>query len=349
MKLYPEKLGAALAREIRPAYLLHGDEPLGIMEAGDQIRSAARAAGFEEREVIFVTADEHWQDVRQATDSFSLFASQRIIDLRLPSGKPGRSGSEVIRQLMDQPPEDVCFLITMPKLEKGGATSAWFKAIEKIGVTVAFWQPSIEQLPAWIGNRLKSHGLSAQADALQLLASQVEGNLLAARQQVEMLSLLYPDQEIDTDKVLSLAAKSARYPLGAAVDAALQGASGRALTVLAGLRDEAVPETLVLWSFTQDIRAGTRLGQALARGKSPDVAFREAGVWKNRQSMMRLALSRHTEMTWISMLAKTARIDRLIKGVGHAEVWDEFAQLCVMLAGDGSSAVADEQVIAGSV
>ena len=133
--------------------------------------------------------------------------------------------------------------------------------------------------------------------------------------------------------------KSARYPLSGAVDAALQGATSRALSILVGLREESVPEVLLLWSFTQDIRAGTRLGQALARGKAPDVAFRDAGVWKNRQSLLRLALGRHTELSWIRMLGHTAHIDRMIKGMEKGNVWNEFAELCIMLGGDGTPSV----------
>ena len=315
MKTFPDKLPALLAKGVSPAYLIHGDEPLGIMEASDAIRGAARGEGYTEREIVFITRDDDWEQVRNASDSLSLFAEQRIIDLRIPSGKPGRKGSEVLKQLLAEPPADLCYLITMPKLDRSGTSSAWFKAIDKVGVTIACWQPDLTQLKRWIDTRLRARGLQPRREAVEMLAERLEGNLLAAQQEIETLALLYPEQEIDVDQVIAMVTKSARYPLGGAVDAALQGATSRALSILAGLREESVPEVLLLWSFTQDIRAGTRLGQALARGKAPDVAFRDAGVWKNRQSLLRLALGRHTELSWIRMLGHTAHIDRMIKGM----------------------------------
>ena len=339
MKTYPDRLPSELAKGLASAYLLHGDEPLAIMESGDAIRVAARERGFIEREIVFITRDDDWEQVRNAADSLSLFADQRIVDLRIPSGKPGRKGSDVLKQLLTDPPQDLCYLITMPKLDRSGTSSAWFKAIDAVGVTIACWQPDTAQLLRWIENRMRARGLQPRREAVELLAERLEGNLLAAQQEIETLALLYPQQEIDQEQVLVMVTRSARYPLGGAVDAALQGATSRALTILAGLREESVPETLLLWSFTQDIRAGTRLGQALGRGKAPEIAFREAGVWKNRQALLRLALSRHTELSWISMLGRTARIDRMIKGMEQGNVWNEFAELCVMLGGDGTPSV----------
>ncbi len=349
MKTYPDKLAAELAKGVAAAYLLHGDEPLTIMEAGDAIRVAARQQGYTEREVVFITKDDDWEQVRNASDSLSLFAEQRIIDLRIPSGKPGRKGSEVLKQLLAEPARDLCYLVTMPKLDRSATSSAWFKAIDKAGITVACWQPDLRQLQRWIESRLKAKGLQPRREAVELMAERLEGNMLAAQQEIETLALLYPQQEIDTEQVLTMVTKSARYPLGGAVDAALQGATARALSILAGLREESVPEVLLLWSFTQDIRAGTRLGQALARGKAPEVAFREAGVWKNRQPLLQLALSRHNELSWINMLGRTAHIDRLIKGMENGDVWDEFADLCIMLGGNGrpsvQQAIRDAEVV----
>lgn len=339
VKTYPDKLAAQLAKGIASAYLLHGDEPLTIMEAGDAIRLAAREQGYSEREIVFITRDDDWEQVRNASDSLSLFAEQRIIDLRIPSGKPGRKGSEVLKQLLAEPAPDLCYLITTPKLDRSATSSAWFKAVDKAGLTIACWQLDYRQLLQWIETRLKARGLQPRREAVELMAERLEGNLLAAQQEIETLALLYPQQEIDREQVLAMVTKSARYPLGGAVDAALQGATPRALSILSGLRDESVPEVLLLWSFTQDIRAGTRMGQALARGKAPDVAFREAGVWKNRQPLLQLALSRHSELSWISMLGRTAHIDRMIKGMEKGDVWNEFAELCIMLGGNGTPSV----------
>lgn len=347
MRLFADKLQGDLERHIRPAYLLHGDEPLGIADAGDRIRAAVRTAGYHEREVIFVLGDSDWEQVRQSSDSLSLFAERKLIDIRIPSGKPGRKGGEVIRDLMTAPPDDLCYLFTLPALDRNGRNSAWFKAVDKAGVHIESRIPDVHQLKQWLVSRLQHLGLSINAAALERLASHVEGNLLAAFQETEMLALLYPGKEISEDDVLSLVTRSARYPLGAAAEAALVGDTQRALTVLEGLREESVPEVLVLWSFAQHVRAGSRLEQAISRGKSSGVAFREAGVWQNHQPMMRQALQRQTELTWIVMLAKTTRIERLIKGIGQGDPWQEFRDLCVMLSGDGSPVLNDARLIAG--
>jgi len=347
MRIYPDKLEADLARSIRPIYLLHGEEPLGIAEAGDRIRVAALHAGFSEREVIFISRDDDWEAVRQSADSLSLFADRKVVDLRLPSGKPGRKGSEVLKSLVATPSEDICFLLTLPKLDRSATSSAWFKAIDKAGAHIESRAPTAVELKRWIGARLQANNLSIDADGLDLLTSHVEGNSLAARQEVEMLALLHSNQTIGAEEVLNLVTKSARYPLSAVTDAALQGDFLRVLAVVDGLRDESVSEVLVLWSLTQDIRAGTRLKQALDRGKSQSVAFQEAAVWQKRQPLMQMALARHSELSWISMLARTARIDRLIKGVGQGDVWQEITALCVMLCGNGTPAVADEGIVAG--
>jgi len=348
MRIYPDKLEADLARSIRPIYLLHGEEPLGIAEAGDRIRVAALNAGYSEREVIFISRDDDWETVRQSADSLSLFADRKVVDLRLPSGKPGRKGSEVLKGLVATPSEDICFLLTVPKLDRSATASAWFKAIGKAGAHIESRAPTPVELKRWIGARLTANNLSIDAEGLDLLTSHVEGNSLAARQEVEMLALLHSNQTIGVEEVLNLVTKSARYPLSAATDAALQGDCLRALAVVDGLRDESVSEVLVLWSLTQDIRAGTRLKQALDRGKAQSVAFKEAAVWQKRQPLMKMALDRHSELSWISMLARAARIDRLIKGVGQGDVWQEIAALCVMLCGNGSPAVVDEGIVAGS-
>ncbi len=349
MRLFADKLQGDLERSIRPAYLIHGEEPLGIAEAGDRIRAAVRNAGYHEREVIFVLSDSDWEQVRQSADSLSLFAERKLLDVRIPSGKPGRKGGEVIRDLMNQPPPDLCYLFTLPGLDRSGRNSAWFKAIDKVGVHIESRVPDLRQLNAWLVSRLRHLGLSIDDTALQRLTLHLEGNLLSAFQETEMLALLFPGQKITEDEVLSLVTRSARYPLGAAAEAALTGDAERALTVLDGLREESVPEVLVLWSFSQQIRAGSRLEQAISRGKSPGVAFREAGVWQNQQPLMRDALKRHNELTWIAMLAKTTRIERLIKGIGQGDPWQEFRGLCVMLAGDGSPALQDSRLIAGSI
>jgi len=333
MKLYPDKLKAHLQRSLAPAYLLHGDEPLQIMEAGDAIRQQARDNGFTERSVIYPTDDSDWASFREAADSLSLFAEQRIIELRLPTGKPGRVGAETLKQYCTSPPADVLLLITAGKLDRGGASSAWFKAIDKVGVTLAMFPIPVTQLGAWISRRLAAHGLRADNDALNLIVARVEGNLLAAQQEVERLALLHPAGTLSLENVIDAVADSARYSISDLSQAALTGQQQRALRILAGLRDEAVAEVLILWSLLQEIRAAARAAEAHEAGAGLDAALKGAGVWQNRMASLKQAMSRHQAASWLSMLSQCTTLDRMIKGQASGSVWDAFEALVVQLAG----------------
>jgi len=335
MKIYPDKLDAHLRQSLAPVYLLHGDEPLQLMELGDKLRNHGREAGFEERQVIVVTEDADWSSFREAADSFSLFAERRLIELRLPTGKPGRIGSEVLKQYCSAPPSDVLLLITSGKLDRSASNSAWFKAIDKTGVTLAVWPIPATQLGSWLNQRLTAKGLHADAAALSLIAERIEGNLLAARQEVERLALLYPPGPLSSEQVLIAVSDSARYSIADLSLAALQGESVRALRILTGLHDEAVSEVLVLWSLVNEIRAGARSAEAVEAGVSEDAALKSAGVWANRLTPLKLALGRHSATSWLSMLSTCTTIDRQIKGQASGSCWDSLAALTTELAGNG--------------
>ena len=333
MNVYPDKLGQFLqTRELAGVYFLSGDEPLGVRDAGDLIRAAAMAAGFSEREVIFAQRDEDWQQLIQAAASLSLFAEKRLIEVRLPTGKPGATGAKVLREYAATPAQDVLLLITSAGLDGAARRSAWFKALDAAGVTVTVKVPEAAQLPAWIERRMRAASLQPSSDAVALIAERVEGNLLAAEQEIERLSLLHPGAEIDTEQVLSAVADSARFSIPAFVDAAMQGVPLRALRVLRGLQDEGVSEVLVLWYLSSEIRAATRVAESLQNGMSPAASFKAAGIWQSRQAQVQLALSRHTAATWMQMLSRTAHIDRMSKGREAGHAWDALADLSVLLS-----------------
>lgn len=336
MKLYPDKLEAHLQKALAPIYLLHGDEPLQIMEIGDRLREQAKVAGFVERQVIVATEDADWSSFREAADSLSLFAERRLIELRLPTGKPGRVGGEVLKQYCASPPDDVLLLISSAKLDRGGSNSAWFKALDAAGVTMAIWPIPVAQLSNWLTKRLAAAGLRADKDALELLVERVEGNLLAARQEVERLALLYPPGMLSSDQVLSAVSDSARYSIGDLAIAALNGQSVRAVRMLAGLRDEAVSEVLILWALVNEIRAGTRAAEAIEAGVQIDSALKSAGVWQNRAAPLKNALSRHKASAWLSMLSACTTIDRQIKGQAQGSQWDSLESLIIQLAATGT-------------
>jgi len=213
MRLYPDKLTEHLTKNLAPVYLLYGDEPLQIMEAQDTLRGHARSQGFDERTVIQPMDEQDWSGFREAADSLSLFSELRIIELRLPTGKPGRAGGEAIKQYCANPPEDVLLIISSGKLDRAGTNSAWFKAIDSVGVCIAVYPLAMRQLAVWLRDRLAVHSLQADDDALALIVERVEGNMLAAKQEVERLALLYESGRLSRDNVMDAVADSARKRL----------------------------------------------------------------------------------------------------------------------------------------
>lgn len=333
MKVYPDKLQQNLQRGIAPVYLLYGEEPLAQKECSDRLRRALNDAGFEEREVVFALEDADWTQVRHAHESLSLFAAQRVVDIRLPSGKPGRVGSAVLAEIAKDPPPDIVTCVTAGRLERAQLNSAWFKAIDKVGVVIPVAPLSLQQLPAWITQRMKAAGLRPEPAAVALIAARVEGNMLAADQEIERLSLLFPNQEITEADVMAAVGNSARYAISDCVEAALAGVPSRAITVLEGLQAEGEAPMLILWSLTQEIRAGARVAQSVAAGMSPAAAFKAAGVWRNREAALSRALKRHNEQSWIRLLAMSVQADRILKGHSDGDLWQTLSSLTTGLAG----------------
>ncbi len=333
MKVYPDKLPQSLKRGIAPIYLLYGDEPLAQKECSDQLRQALNAGGYQEREVIFALEDADWAQVRHAVESMSLFAEQRVVDIRLPTGKPGRTGSALLADLAKSLPPDVVICVTAGRLERAQLNSAWFKAIDRAGVVIPVAPLPLQQLPGWINTRMKAAGLRPEPAAVALIAARVEGNMLAADQEIERLSLLFPGQEIQETDVMSAVGNSARYAIGDCVEAALAGVPSRAVTVLEGLQAEGEAPMLVLWSLTQEIRAGARVAQSVAAGMSQSAAFKAAGVWRNREAALSRALKRHSEHSWIGLLALTVQADRVLKGHSDGDIWQTLSSLTTWLAG----------------
>lgn len=332
MKVYPDKLEQALGRGTAPIYLVHGDEPLQLDEIADRLRAHARTEGYDERTVIVANEDADWAALRAAGDSLSLFSERRLIELRLPTGKPGRVGGEALKTWALDPPPDVLLLISSAKLDRGGSSSAWFKAIDKAGVTIAVWPVDAAQLPGWLKSRLSRHGLHATPEALSLIAERVEGNLLAAAQEAERLALLYPAGELDAQQVLAAVSDSARFSVGDLVPAVLRGDATRAVRILRGLAATGEAPVLVLWALSQEVRAGARVAEAQAAGASIESAMKGAGVWANRQADLKQALQRHDAGAWLGFLADISRLDRHSKGQEPGDVWVAFEQVCVNIA-----------------
>jgi len=332
VQLNPSQLDAHLAQGLRALYVLHGDEPLLVIEAADAIRAAARAAGFEDREVFVVGPGFKWGEVLAAADNFSLFGGKKLIDLRIPGGKPGRDGAEPLVQLAQQPPADALTLITLPELDWQVKKSAWFSALQQHGVALECNAPPLAQLPGWLAGRLRRQQQSAAPEVLAFIAEHVEGNLLAAHQEIQKLGLLYPAGELTLEQVRDAVLNVARYDVEDFRQALLAGDAARCSRLLDGLKAEGAPLPLLMWICGNEVRVLAAAREAVERGQPADAALQAAKVFGARQSAYRGALSRLFAAGLRTALQHAARIDRMVKGLTPGDVWDELLQLALRLA-----------------
>jgi DNA polymerase III subunit delta len=340
VKLSGDNLAASLARQLQTIYLVSGDEPLLVNEAADAIRAAARKQGFVERELHVVERGFDWQGLVADSRSMSLFAQRKIVEIRMASAAPGEQGNDAIVELAEQPAADTLILIIAPKLDGRTQGARWVSAIEKRGVLVQVWPIDLPRLPAWIRERLGRHKLQADAAAAALLAERVEGNLLAAHQEIEKLALLLPPGPITAETVVDAVADSARFDVLQLGEAAMRGQTARALRILEGLRGEDVEPTLVLWAVNKDLQWIARARGLMRRGQSAESAMNAIYVWRPRQSAMAKALGRMDRHTLRNLILDAERIDRTIKGVVKGDPWLELERLVARLAGVKVAAVA---------
>lgn len=330
MKLYADKLASAVARgPLVPVYLLAGDEPLQVGEAADAVRAAARREGYSSREVFFVERGFDWQALRAASESLSLFAERRVLELRLPTGKPGDIGAKMLVEFVERPPEDTILLVISGKVDK---KNKWVGALERAGVFVEFWPLDAAQLPRWIQDRMAAAGLAADRDAAQLLADRVEGNLLAAAQEIDKLALLIDSRRADAEAVRNAVADSARFDIFQLTDTALAADAVRSLRMLDSLRTEGVEAVLIAWALAKEIRALAEMAFKVAGGQSPERV--SANVWpKKRQPVVARALQRIPVKAWERLLLEVALIDRQVKGMRRGDAWQSLERLVAALAG----------------
>lgn len=335
MLIDSEQLPRHLQRDLGPLYTVFGDEPLLVLEAADRIRAAARARGHTEREVLIAEAGFDWQRLWMSGVSLSLFATKRVLDVRIPNGAPGVAGGEAIAKLAADLPPDTLTLVTLPKLDRRTRDSRWFTALEAAGPVVQAQRVMPEALPAWLAGRLRQQDQEADADTLQFLADRVEGNLLAAHQEVQKLALLFPAGRLEPEAVRGAVLDVARYEvfdLGATL---LKGDAVRFVRMLDGLRAEGEGLPLVLWTIAEEARGLLEVQLAVAAGKPSSQAMRDARVWGDRQRLMPQALRRLAPSALRAALQHAARIDRIIKGVAPGDPWDELRLLGLSLAVPG--------------
>ncbi|AUH53318.1 DNA polymerase III subunit delta [Chromobacterium sp. ATCC 53434] len=330
--LSPDALNAALARTLAPIYVVHGEEALLALEAADAIRAAARDAGYLEREVLMVEAGFDWSQLSDSMSSVSLFASLKLLEIRIPGGKPGAEGGEALQRLAAAPPQDTVTLITLPKLDRTQQQSKWFTALDKAAQTVEARPVSRAELPGWIARRLKAQGQQLGQQALVFFAERVEGNLLAARQEVDKLALLYPKGELSLADLQAAVANVARFDVFQLSESWLAGDTPRLTRMLDGLLAEGEAPVLVLWSLAEDVRMLLKLRQGLKDGRQLRDMARELKLWGEKQKLAEPALRRIGPRKLMAALSECARVDRQIKGVEPGEPWQTMRALAVSLA-----------------
>lgn len=315
--------------ELKPVYLIAGAEHLLVIEAADALRTRARELGFSERDVLDVEANFDWNLLGDASRSMSLFASRKLIDLRLPTGRPGKEGSAAIIEFCASPPPDTVLLMTANDWSKKHE-GAWSTAIERAGTAVAVWPLKREEMPDWIGARMASRGIKATPDAIALLADRVEGNLLAAAQEIDKLALLHAGATLDAETLEASVADDARYDVFRLTDAAIGGDAARALHIVAGLRvegEEIIP--LLGWLLMQ-LRLLLRLASASG---GVDAALRSERIWPaSREGLFKRALKNGDRVHWERCLAQAGRIDAMAKGRPPGDPWRELERLVAAIA-----------------
>ncbi len=339
MRLNGEQLPAALARGLAGIYLVSGDEPLLVGEAAGAIRAAARAAGYAERRVFFIERGFDWDELRHAGGSLSLFAERRLFELRMPGGKPDK-GAVLLQELAGQPPPDVICLIITDQLEKKSADAPWVRAIEQKGVWVAIRPVDAAALPAFLRARAALLDLDLSPEAAQLIVERVEGNLLAAQQELTKLSLLQDGGTISAEVVLRVVGDSARYDVFQLAAAAAAGDAPRATRVLLGLKSEGVEPTLILWALVRELRG---LWQARERQRLHSSV--RGSPWNLAATPSPGALNRARRLPLARLLMQAGHTDRVIKGLAPGDAWSTLTGLTGALAGALQASVNSGRVI----
>ena len=332
MKTNSRNLAASLQKGLAPIYLLSGDEPLQMMECGDAVRRAAREQGFTERQVLQVETGFDWSELMGEAAAMSLFAERKLIELRMPGGKPGQAGAKALKAYAAQPPEDNLLVIHSGKLDRSARNSVWVKALEKAGVWVEIWDLNPAETLKLLGERLRMAGFQPDQAALRLLTERVEGNLLAAVQEIEKLKLICPPGPLSAEAIMQAVADSARYDPFELADAALMGDAHRVIRILKGLQGEGVHEAQILWAISRDLRMLADYSALAEAGHNPEPALR--GLWGQRKNLALRAARRYPASGWAGLLRCCVRLDHIIKGLEQGNVWDDLLQLLLKLAGE---------------
>ncbi|HEY0861658.1 DNA polymerase III subunit delta [Pseudoxanthomonas sp. z9] len=333
MELKPEQIAARADEPLLPAYLIAGPEMLRVLEAADAVRAQARAQGIGEREVFDADGrDFDWDALDASFNAPSLFSARRLVEVRLPSGKPGKEGAEVVSRFCANPPPDVVLLITAGEWSKAHH-GKWADAIAQIGVIAVAWAIKPHELPGWIESRLRARGLRADRDAVQALAERVEGNLLAAAQEIDKLALLAQGGSLSAETMQSLVADAARYDVFRLTDAMLAGQGPQVSRMLAGLRAEGDMVAGLMPMVVKELLRTAHLARVQAAGGNLAAEMKSQGIWESKQAPFKRALQRHAApQRWERFVAEASRIDRIAKGRAPGDAWVAMERLLLAVA-----------------
>jgi len=345
--LSTEQLPRELERGIAPLYTVYGVEPLLALEAADRIRAKARESGYAEREVLTVESGFNWADLRFAGRSLSLFATRRLLELRIPNGKPGVEGAAAIEAHVRDLPPDTVTLVQLPDMDWRAVKAGWFTGLAAAGVTVVANVVTRADLPRWIAGRLKAQGQHANEATLQFIADRVEGNLLAARQEVHKLGLLCPEGALAFQDVEQAVLDVARYDPYQLGEALFSGDTAYLVRMLRGLEGEGVALPIALWTVTGELRKVMRVAAGLAAGENERTALKAAKVWGARQAPIARAARRLPLSRLEDALVAAAEVDRVVKGLKRGDPWRELARLALSLAPNGAGLTGAQRPPAG--
>lgn len=331
MNIRPEQLTQQLKNKLSNLYVISGDEIVLVQECCDQVKSMAKQHGFSEIKILTVDKDFAWEDFQLEMQSGSLFGDQTLIELRMPSGKPGDKGRKVLQDYLDNIPTDKLLLLVTNKIDAATQKTKWFSNLINAGVFVQIWPISLQQLPGWIGQRLQREGMQASPDGLRLLAEYAEGNLLAAVQEIEKLFLLYGAVKLSTEQIATAVSDNSRFTIFDLVDVTLEGNITKSIKILASLKAEKTEPTVILWALTRELRSLYNMAEQLQSGKNMEMVLQQNRVWNNRKYLVQKALRQHKLKNLQQLLQKCAAADRIIKGAESGNVWDQFESICVLL------------------
>lgn len=337
MALKPQQLPGHLSSGLRPVYLIAGAEPLLVQECRDQVIQTAQAAGFTERTVHEVAPKFNWDSLNQQSASLSLFSSQKILDVRLPTGKPGREGAATLTELAESSDPDVLLLVSCNQWDASSRKSKWAAKLAAAGVLVEIWPVKPHELPSWIRQRMQQVGLNPQPEAVNLLTELVEGNLLAAQQEITKLRMVGDSAEVTVEDVSRAVADSSRFDAFRLVECALAGELQESLRVATGLKRTDVAIQAVSGALYREISTADLYSRAVRSGENDTSAFRKLRVWQQRQGPMKLASRRLSTKSFERVYQALSLIDRQSKGRAPGDPWHTLDRmLCYMCDPNGT-------------